>query len=291
MRQPRRQISAVRRLARLALLGLALGGAASLSPRAAQAEGPSVDLIAQGDQVIQRHEDGQINWTEGVVEVIGVGTPKILSPTGGLTERDPYTAAREDAQRRLTRILADVQIDRGRALAAAPDLAPLAEVKLRGFTSEAARHFSDGTVHLPARLPLGWIPEALAAAEMGVPMDAVGGSGGAAPAGAVPLVIQLSASIAPAVQIELVAPGEGDRPRRQAGLPGDLLAVDGVRWVKGKKALAALRRQTPAPVIIEGAPGDGPGVITLTAEGQAVAFRPMSEGGRPGARQVWVVTP
>ena len=42
-----------------------------------------------------------VDWTAGVVRVLGVGTPRILSPTGSLLERDAVELAREDAFARL----------------------------------------------------------------------------------------------------------------------------------------------------------------------------------------------
>lgn len=272
----------------LALWGLCLTGV-----------GVSSAAPSGRSDVIEDHPDGRINWSTGHIEVLGVGTPKVLSPTGSLTERDPYVLAREDARDRLARLLAELQIDSQRRLGGVDDLQPLVQMQLRGFTSETARHFSDGTVHLPAQVSFQWLPGAMAAAEMGVateqavapPISAAALVPGDAspPPQFTPLVVQLEGGMKPAVQIELAAPGGGRR--RPAGLPGDPLGAEGVRWIKGMRSAKQALKAGPKPVILKGKAGKSPGVIVLDAKGHEVAFTAVTEAERPGRQAVWVVMP
>jgi len=108
--------------------------------------------------------EGTVDWTALVVRVNGVGRPTILSSTGGLTPRDPYEMAREDAQARLGRVLARLPLDGELRLGDIEALATARQRALSGFTAAAPLYFSDGTVHLPARLSFEWAPAAAASA-------------------------------------------------------------------------------------------------------------------------------
>ncbi len=190
-------------------------------------------------------DDGTIDWTRGAVRVLGVGTPRILSPTGALTDVDPYEVAKQDAQARLRRLLARVRLDAAARVGQVEALeAPLAAA-VRAYRADAARTFSDGTVHLPARVDLAWIPTAVAGAP---PPRLPAGEG--EPTG---LVVQVEGRAPPALRVRLTGP---DGASVYAGLPTDPIGAVGVAWV---------RAVADAP---EGLVGDDPARITARPAGR-----------------------
>lgn len=195
---------------------------------------------------------GEIDWTARTVRVLGVGTPKILSHTGGITPEDPMTAAKADARRRLQQVFKTL-----------PDQTSVLKKRL-GAAADApiwgdARYFSDGTVHQPATasFALAKVPRAV---------DPL------APTG---LIIELSADINPRMRITLLA--DGDTPI-EAGMPTDRVAPAGVVWVRTAIEPAQLKHVGPQPLLLKGEPGDAPGQIRLGADAKA-ALAQNSLGG------------
>lgn len=148
-----------------------------------------------------------VDWTAGVVRVLGVGTPRILSPTGGLLERDAIELAREDAFARLRKAIAALPRPAdapggATPLAAAADRA----VTLAVFTEPT--FFADGTAHMTAEV-------ALFAAFGNRP----------APAEARVVRVEAPSGFAPCVELRLETAGAAPI---FAGLPGD--AAPHLRW-------------------------------------------------------------
>lgn len=148
-----------------------------------------------------------IDWAAGVVRVLGVGTPRILSPTGGLLERDAIELAREDAFARLRKAIAALP----RPADAPGGPTPLTAAADRAVTLVAFTEpvfFADGTAHMTAEV-------ALFAAFGHRP----------APADARIARVEAPAGFTPCVELRLEMPGA---PPLFVGLPGD--AAPYLRW-------------------------------------------------------------
>jgi hypothetical protein len=148
-----------------------------------------------------------VDWTTGIVRVMGVGTPRILSPTGGLLERDAIELAREDAFLRLRK--AFMSLPRPAEPPGGPT--PLAAAADRAVTLAVFSEplfFADGTAHMTADVALF-----AALGSRPVPTDAR------------VLRVEAPAGFTPCVQVRLEAPGSA---AVYAGLPGD--AVPHLRW-------------------------------------------------------------
>ena len=111
-------------------------------------------LSAQATPYLQRSPAGTINWTQGVIRVVGVGTPKVLSATAGVTEGDLSRMAKVDAHTRLKEILKTIcpggsaaSTKTGRACATSAEL---------GVPENPIR-MSDGTIHQAFTLPFSKI--------------------------------------------------------------------------------------------------------------------------------------
>jgi len=174
---------------------------------------------APGEPVLRKSEDGAVDWTARVVRATGVGTPKILSPTGALTPRDPYVVAREDARVRLERLLARLRVERGKRLSGYPELDARRGDALDGFTSAEALRFSDGTVHLPVSVPFDWVPAALAGR---------GPAAVASDAAVTGLLLRVEGKLEPRLRLVLRA---GERTVK-AGFPVDPLGATGVAFFR-----------------------------------------------------------
>ena len=102
---------------------------------------------------LQRFELGSIDWTLGHVETLAVGTHTILSPTGGWSNEDLESLARQRARAQLKKLLEVAQSQ-------LPLINPAAftqqakAVILQDTRFETPLHMSDGTIHLQARHPL-----------------------------------------------------------------------------------------------------------------------------------------
>ncbi len=175
------------------------------------------------EPVLKKSEDGAVDWTARVVRAIGVGTPKVLSPTGSLTPRDPYVVAREDAQARLGRLLARVRVEPGKRLSEYTELTGRRTAALEAFTTTDAVRFSDGTVHLPVSVPFDWVPAAVAGREPPIaPDDAV----------VTGLILRVKGKVEPQMRLRLAA---GKRTVR-AGFPDDPVGAGGVVWFRDEAA-------------------------------------------------------
>ena len=107
---------------------------------------------------------GKIDYDAKEVSAVGVATPTIFSPTGGLSQGDPDSAAMEDAKRRLKMLVASIPIRVEGAADAGASEKKFVEVYGADAVDRAVqqatfsmRHFTDGTVHVTATVPL---PEA-----------------------------------------------------------------------------------------------------------------------------------
>ena len=190
---------------------------------------------------------GQIDWTDRTVSVLGVGTPKILSHTGGMTAVDPLEAAAADAKARLTALLANLPVGAAQVAESVPALRARFEEAAAGAQQQTPRYFSDGTVHLP-------VTATFASPQVPRAVDPL------APTG---LIIRLSGDIDPRLQIALVA--DGGAPIL-AGLPGQRVAPAGIIWVRGEPSAVHLEHVGPQPLQIKGEPGDQVGHIKLGAD-------------------------
>lgn len=189
--------------------------------------------------------------------MVGVGTPKILSPTGGLTTADPYDAARADAQQRLTRLLAELPVDAQRRLKDISALDGRRADAVAAFSSEAAQHFSDGSVHLPARLSFDWAPAAVPA-----PASAGGAEAPAPPAsGPTGLVLVVKGAVRPALRVTLR--DEEGSATAHAGLTGDPLG-ESVTWLPDRADPRAGEAVGARPRVVEVKAGDGAGVLVVS---------------------------
>jgi hypothetical protein len=90
-----------------------------------------------------------MDWPTGRLRVLGVGTPRLLSPTGSLLLEDATELARAHARRRLAEAMLALPVPAGEAEGARQMAAGRAAGLVRFGTP---RTFSDGTVHLPAEL-------------------------------------------------------------------------------------------------------------------------------------------
>lgn len=217
-------------------------------------------ITGRAEPVVTVHADGVIDWSARVVRVVGVGTPRVLSPTGALTSEDLEASARNDAVARMARALADVPFDSGRSLGSVAAFDTTREAAARGIRVGAARHFSDGTVHVPAEVDFPGIVDAGRAAALAA---AVG------PAEATGWVVVLSGVMAPTLRVEL----------RGAGVTLDGV---GAMWVRD-------RGDVPAGFL-----GDRPRTIGGRAVGSGVIevgedAADLLAGGRASGRLVIVL--
>ncbi|MCA9537541.1 MAG: hypothetical protein KC620_01560 [Myxococcales bacterium] len=186
-------------------------------------------------------DDGRIDWTNRMIRVQGVGTPRVLSPTGGVTAHDAYEEARADAERRLGRLLARLPVDAQRRLAELKALDGQREAAAKAYVSTAARHFSDGTVHLPAEIPFAWV----AASWPDTGPAAI--SPGVADDGPTGLLIRVDGAVAPAVRLRFVGPSERSIT---AGVAGDAVGAAGVIWTHDEAEAIASPLIGPRPKVI-----------------------------------------
>lgn len=206
-----------------------------------------LSLIVLAAPIVVEQPDGRVDWTTRTVHARGVGTPKILSHTGGITPEDPLTAAQADLKRRLGALLKALPVDGRETVASRPRV----DGRLLDAIAKAAAadplYFSDGTVHLPGEASFAF-PYAPRAVDPEAPTG---------------LIVTLSADIDPRLRLQLIAPGV---PPVSAGLPDDRVAPAGIVWVRGKADAAQLRHVGPQPLAVEGAPGDALGQIKLGAD-------------------------
>jgi hypothetical protein len=101
-------------------------------------------------EVTVRVEEGLVNLSRAELRVVGVGTPRLLSPTGGLAKEELGQVARRDLLRRIIHLQERLQGgDEGGGLT------PCAPSELKKTISQVRPlRFSDGSVHLPLTLPL-----------------------------------------------------------------------------------------------------------------------------------------
>ena len=165
-------------------------------------------------EVERRVGPGLVNFTTGIVSVVGVATPRILSPTGFVLRGDPEAMAQAHAKAQVVEVLTGLfaEVEVGPATLPAEVEAPLA------FGSPL--WLSDGTLHLPASLALR-------------PPVAAGGE---------TWIIELDKPIEPRLRIRLVL--EGARPLERveagewAGWTGDRVGSAGLIFVSSKPDLA-----------------------------------------------------
>ena len=96
-------------------------------------------------QHVESFELGSINWTQRVMYTLGVGTHRILSPTGGWTQQDLQKVAHQNAHSKLQR-LAQTAL-----FLPAQHTCPLEQLS-RIYQTQNRQTFSDGSVHLPTHI-------------------------------------------------------------------------------------------------------------------------------------------
>lgn len=224
-------------MSRLVLMALALLGLTAAAP----------------DSVVQRDDDGVIDWSAGALVVLGVGTPRILSPNGAITDGDPYEAAVSDARRRLGRLLERVRVDADRRLGRLTRLGERRSQALGDFSSPGPRRFSDGSVHLPATLTLDWLPAELGSTPAEGPATFVGPPLPEAIALADPrlptgLLITVGGALSPSLRLRVE---RGDEPL-WLGWAGDAAGRSGLRWFRaGDPRIDALVGPRPVRLPVE----------------------------------------
>lgn len=214
---------------------------------------------AAAEPVVTETDDGVVDWTRRTVEAIGVGTPDIISPTGALTPREPYDVAREDAEKRITRLLARLPVDGERRLRDLDPLDARRAAVAKAHVAAETRHFSDGTVHLPASASFAWAAAewpADPAAKIDVPV----GPPLPGPSG---LIVKLGAPMKPAVRLRLTTPAGATLA---AGTVHDPLGPTGAVFAYAEADVDLPALVGDAPLIVEAAPGEGRGAITLPDE-------------------------
>lgn len=176
--------------------------------------------------------DVRIDWAERRLTALGVGTPRILSPTGSLLDHDAVVLAHDDVLARLRRAFLGLprpsdEAD-ARLTAAAERIAAMARL-------DEPRHYADGTVHQAGTLALAALLGDTPPAE-----------------GAVAMRLRAPEGFRPCLQIHLV---QGGAPPLAAGLPGD--PIPHLRWLTG-----------PGPTPLTGEAATSPSRCTLRVESQ-----------------------
>ena len=189
-------------------------------------------LLLGAGPVERKNDDGVVDWSARVIRVNGVGTPRILSPTGALTPKDPYAEARGDARARLKRLLARLRVEPGKRLSDYKALRGRSAAAVEGFTSTEARRFSDGTVHLPAQVTFDWVPAAVAGLS---PLPVEGEVSG--------LVLRVEGKVQPRLRVRL----RGKARTVSAGFPGDPVGSGGVAWFHDEASALAWPGVGPKP--------------------------------------------
>ena len=214
-------------------------------------------------------DDGVIDWGAREVRVIGVGTPRIVSNTGALTEKDLYQAARLDAERRLRSVLARIPIGNGTTLGELPKLAPILHRTVLQMKAGEARHFADGTIHIPASASFGWVSKSLGSEPEGSsPRDET------APTG---LVLELTSRVEPTIRALLVSAAG---LTVSVGTSVDPVGAEGISWVYSKDEALAHPLAGVRPLVLPAAIGSsGPGQIFRLNVEAAPVFAPAGLAG------------
>lgn len=219
---------------------------------------------AQAEPVITTTDDGVIDWTRREVRANGVGTPRVISPTGGLTPREPYAVARADAERRISALLARLPIEGKTRLRGVAALTEARKSAARSYSSSSAKHFSDGTVHLPVSASFAWVAESWPgeaegrASDQEEPPTAPPVVGPPMP-GSTGLLIRVAGPVRPAVRLTLT----GKAGTARAGTVADALAPGGVIWARGASAEAYAEHIGNAPRVVEARGGADAGHLIL----------------------------
>ena len=102
----------------------------------------------------QRLEEGVIDWSRAELRTVGVGTPRILSPTGGVTDDSPIELARKDAERRLEKLVGRLRWNQKDRLSQHPLWLQRGNEAAKQLRATALQRGSDGTVHLHVVVPM-----------------------------------------------------------------------------------------------------------------------------------------
>lgn len=95
--------------------------------------------------LITQYELGQVNWSSRVLRTLGVGAHVILSPTGGLGQRDLEAVAIENARQKFERLSSEISLT-----SLTQERRCSSQDRSRMFQTTRAQWMSDGSVHLPA---------------------------------------------------------------------------------------------------------------------------------------------
>ncbi|MCK6571369.1 hypothetical protein L6V77_09750 [Myxococcota bacterium] len=163
-----------------------------------------------------------VDWPTGRLHALGVGTPRLLSPTGSLLLEDATELARSHARRRLAEALLALPVPPGAAEAARRAAANRAPGLVR---FDEPRFFSDGTVHLPAQL------------------DVFAALGHGVPAPEPEVTVTAPAAFRPCLLLLLRGPTGVESP---AGQPGDPTP-----WIRyGTGPVEGAPAASPAPCVL-----------------------------------------
>ena len=97
-------------------------------------------------------DEGVIDWSLAEVRAVGVGTPRVLSPTGGVTDESLQEAARRNVERRLVKMVETLRWNQRERLSQHPVWLRRAREATRQLRTMAIRRASDGTIHYHAAL-------------------------------------------------------------------------------------------------------------------------------------------
>lgn len=241
-------------------------------------------ITGWAEPVVTVHGDGVIDWSARVVRVVGVGTPRVLSPTGALTGADLEASARSDAAARMARALAEVPFDSGRSLGGVAAFDGAREAAARGVRVGAARHFSDGTVHVPAEVDLASVVDPARRAEPSAapaaPVD---------PGAATGWVVVLADDIAPTLRVALRGAGVAREVlgaswvRDRADVPAGFLG-DRPRTIQGRAAgVGVIEVGEDAADLLAG--GTMPGGLVIVSPDPKQAKTPATKRPQPATKQ------
>jgi len=163
-----------------------------------------------------------VDWMTGRIRALGVGTPRLLSPTGSLLLEDATELAQAHARRRLAEDLLALPVPAGPAEVARRAAATRAPGLVR---FDEPRIFSDGTVHVPAQL------------------DVFAALGHGAPAPKPDVTVTAPAGFRPCLLLLLRGPTGAQTP---AGQPGDPTP-----WIRyGGPPTGGTPAESPGPCVL-----------------------------------------
>ncbi|MEE2785972.1 MAG: hypothetical protein VX589_01445 [Myxococcota bacterium] len=192
--------------------------------------------VAHSAPFVQRLPGGEINWSSGTIEVVGVGTPTILSASGAVSQGDLIQQAARNGQQKMRAILRAIcprLFDGGQQQNGDYDnCVNSAETSLIG----RLRQFSDGSIHRRQTLLFSKLLShyRARAPQRGEPTGESGELERSAPGSVTPararLRIIVDEPLPPVLFMKLRV---GGGPTYEMGLPNSQLGRLGLRWLAG----------------------------------------------------------